>query len=162
MRQPDEAVSELIHEQITEEQQESILQNQQRKLEQDKREFEREKKEFYLRKRMEEKRLAEEARLFQMKWKILESELKKVTMEKQEMDREKEQFGRRTGGFYSQAVSGSPEAGMFFSGVNNELALKKRYKELIKIYHPDNLAGDTGTLQIINKIYDILKKQFSA
>ena len=41
MRQPDEAVSELIHEQITEEQQESILQNQQRKLEQDKREFER-------------------------------------------------------------------------------------------------------------------------
>ncbi|MEH2942777.1 molecular chaperone DnaJ [Lachnospiraceae bacterium KK002] len=162
MYQPDEAVSELIHEQATEEQQERMLQNQQRKLEQDRREFEREKKEFYFRKKMDEKRLAEESRLFQMKWKILENELKKVAKEKQEIAREKEQYGGNFGGFHSQAVFDSSEAEMFFSGVNNELALKKRYKELIKIYHPDNLAGDTGTLQMINKTYDILKKQFSA
>ena len=80
---------------------------------------------------MDEKRLAEESRLFQMKWKILENELKKVAKEKQEIAREKEQYGGNFGGFHSQAVF-------------------------------DSSAGDTGTLQMINKTYDILKKQFSA
>lgn len=36
-----------------------------------------------------------------------------------------------------------------FSGVNNLADLKKRYRDLLKIYHPDNLAGDeTMTKQI--------------
>ena len=44
--------------------------------------------------------------------------------------------------------------------MRNELALKKRYKDLIKIYHPDNLDGDTGTIQEINREYERLKKVF--
>ena len=46
---------------------------------------------------------------------------------------------------------------MFFAGVSSELALKKRYKDLIKIYHPDNISGDTNTIQEINREYDELK-----
>ena len=53
-----------------------------------------------------------------------------------------------------------PEAQIFFSGVDNIQTLKKRYKELTKIYHPDNMAGDTSTLQIINRIYESLKKRY--
>ena len=30
-----------------------------------------------------------------------------------------------------------------------QIALKKRYKELIKIYHPDNLGGDARAIQAI-------------
>ena len=112
---------------------------------------------------MEEKRLTEEKRLFQMKWKILEEELQKLSREKQEVAKEKEWYYQRADRGRSYTVTGSEQdADMFFSGVDSELALKKRYKELIKIYHPDNLSGDTGTLQMINKTYDMLKKQFSA
>ena len=42
---------------------------------------------------------------------------------------------------------------MFFSGVGSEKSLKKRYKDLIKIYHPDNLDGDKDTIQEINSQY---------
>jgi len=36
--------------------------------------------------------------------------------------------------------------------------LKKRYKELIKIFHPDSGTGDTEVLHIINEEYETLKK----
>ena len=42
--------------------------------------------------------------------------------------------------------------------MNNELALKKRYRDLIKIFHPDNLAGDTNTIQMINEEYNEMKR----
>ena len=48
----------------------------------------------------------------------------------------------------------------FFIGVESKSALKKRYKQLLKIYHPDNLCGDTETLQEINREYDRLLKQY--
>ena len=96
-----------------------------------------------------------------MKWKILESELKKLAREKQLWESEKELSRRRAGSHRRSPVS-AEGAEVFFSGVEDELSLKKRYKELIKIYHPDNQGGDTVTLQKINKIYDILRKQYSA
>ena len=49
---------------------------------------------------------------------------------------------------------------LFFIGVSSSDSAKKRYKDLIKIYHPDNLEGDTGTIQEINKEYDELIKRF--
>ena len=45
---------------------------------------------------------------------------------------------------------------MFFSGVGSRQSLKKRYKDLIKIYHPDNLDGDKDTIQEINSEYNKL------
>ena len=50
---------------------------------------------------------------------------------------------------------------MFFIGVQNEVALKRRYRDLLKIYHPDNLNGDTGTIQEINREYRCLKQKFA-
>lgn len=47
---------------------------------------------------------------------------------------------------------------MFFIGVESEQSLKKRYRDLIKIYHPDNPTGDTGTILEINREYDRLQK----
>ena len=51
---------------------------------------------------------------------------------------------------------------LFFKGVDNELALKKRYRDLTKIFHPDNLNGDTDTLKHINKEYNALKQIYSS
>jgi DNA-binding cell septation regulator SpoVG len=47
---------------------------------------------------------------------------------------------------------------MFFIGVGSRQALKKRYKDLIKIYHPDNMNGDGSTAQEIMREYDKLSK----
>ena len=47
-----------------------------------------------------------------------------------------------------------------FRGVKNPLALKKRYKDLIKIFHPDNVAGDKEMIQKINREYESLKHEY--
>ncbi len=40
------------------------------------------------------------------------------------------------------------------------VALKKRYKDLLKIYHPDNICGDNEILLKINKEYEELRSKF--
>ncbi len=50
-------------------------------------------------------------------------------------------------------------ASIFFSGVNNMRSLRKRYKDLIKIFHPDNAEGDTDVIQKINEEYEVLRKR---
>ena len=65
--------------------------------------------------------------------------------------------------FYRDAVSyerETMEVSAFFKGVRNPLALKKRYKDLIKIFHPDNLAGDKDIIQQINSEYETLKGEY--
>ena len=47
---------------------------------------------------------------------------------------------------------------ILFRGINGPLTLKKRYRELLKIFHPDNLSGDMDMVQLINKEYEKLKK----
>lgn len=49
---------------------------------------------------------------------------------------------------------------VWFTGVTNEEELKKRYKDLLKIYHPDNQTGDTKISQQIQREYEYLVKQF--
>lgn len=69
-----------------------------------------------------------------------------------EMEKNLEQENRSQS---SNVVKGE----MFFMGVGNEKSLRKRYKDLIKIYHPDNLNGDTGTIQEINREYQVLMQK---
>ena len=79
----------------------------------------------------------------------LERQKRKFEMEK---NLELEQENRSQS---SNVVKGE----MFFMGVGNEKSLRKRYKDLIKIYHPDNLNGDTGTIQEINREYQVLMQK---
>lgn len=47
----------------------------------------------------------------------------------------------------------------FFKGVKTKEEVKKRYKDLLKIYHPDNISGDKEISLQIQKEYDnCLKK----
>ncbi|SHL55627.1 hypothetical protein SAMN02745136_05171 [Anaerocolumna jejuensis DSM 15929] len=48
----------------------------------------------------------------------------------------------------------------FFKGVKNIDNLKKRYRDLLKIYHPDNNAGDTEVTVKIKEEFELLEKQF--
>ena len=58
------------------------------------------------------------------------------------------------------AATSTDSVGVLFRGINGPLTLKKRYRELLKIFHPDNLSGDMDMVQMINKEYERLKKEF--
>ncbi|MBQ4416218.1 MAG: hypothetical protein II868_00865, partial [Butyrivibrio sp.] len=73
------------------------------------------------------------------------------------MERERKQLEKERAyneGYYSA------DAELFFAGVNSQLAIKKRYKDLIKIFHPDNMCGDARALQTINQEYEYLCRQY--
>ncbi len=138
------------------------------KLQTEKEEFLREMKSQMERIRHENEQLKQERSLLDMKFKILEAEFQQLAKEREDLKREKAEFERQKaysrgysrmefeedreviGDFYREQV-------FFFKGVTNPLGLKKRYKDLIKIFHPDNLFGDTETITKINLEYEKMK-----
>lgn len=113
--------------------------------------------------RREKREVEREKHLFEMKWKILEEELKKVADERMQMEKQRrfyqyvaEHEQRVTEENESKIVRGD----LFFAGVSDKQGIKKRYKDLLKIYHPDNASGDVQTIQEINREYDILMEKY--
>jgi hypothetical protein len=49
----------------------------------------------------------------------------------------------------------------FFAGCNSRESVDKKYKSLVKLYHPDNMDGDTAALQEINSQYEAAKKKWN-
>ncbi len=50
----------------------------------------------------------------------------------------------------------------FFAGCRTRESADRKYKQLVKLYHPDNMDGDTSALQEINVQYDRIKKELNA
>ena len=108
----------------------------------------------------ERKRLKEESGFFDKKMQILQNGFLQLDMDRKKFERDKRMFESRKN---TDATTGSSfyKAQMpdFFKGVNNILGLKKRYRDLLKIFHPDNLCGDSDTVLEINRQYETLKKK---
>ena len=51
---------------------------------------------------------------------------------------------------------------VLFRGADNILLIKKRYKDLMKMFHPDCLGGDTEMVKALNRTYDRLIKECDA
>lgn len=142
------------------------LSDERKRFELQRERLERERRDFTRQKEADTRFRVQEERLLLMKQKVLEDELKKLADEKRYLERQREFYARvkqyqqkeEPPGQAKRTVRGE----LFFSGVKNEHALKKRYKDLIKIYHPDNVSGDTEALQEINREYDRLCVAFSA
>jgi len=108
----------------------------------------------------ERQRLKQDELFFEKKMEILKNGFSQLDADRKAFEREKEAFR------YSKADAAgkggyrllTEEMEVFFAGVKNQLALKKRYKDLLKIYHPDNLAGDKEMMQRISREYEHLKK----
>ena len=49
---------------------------------------------------------------------------------------------------------------LLFRGANSALTLKKRYKDLMKMFHPDNVSGDQEMVQLIAEEYRTLCRQY--
>lgn len=99
-------------------------------------------------------RLKQDEQFFEKKMEILKDGFSNLDADRKSFEREKEAFRKSV----RDADVLREEKGVFFAGVRNQLALKKRYKDLLKIYHPDNLAGDKEMMQRISREYETLKK----
>lgn len=134
------------------------LDDERRELEKLQQQLRKEQEEFKRKIEWEEQRMNREKELFEMKLRILEEELQKFAIDKKKFEQQKafydrvNEYEKKSAAQQSNVVRGE----MFFIGVENKSTLKKRYKDLIKIYHPDNAAGDTMTIQEINDEYQKL------
>lgn len=146
----------LFQENIRLEQYKSRLEQEKAQLEQLKKNFQLEQNKVQRQNRVIKQQLEQEKRLFEMKWKVLEGELRQLASDRTRMDREREELNA----IKASRPINDFQYSMFFVGVTNRLMLKKRYKDLLKIFHPDNVAGDHETVQEINREYEELKQIF--
>ncbi|MCR5109173.1 MAG: hypothetical protein K6B28_13545, partial [Lachnospiraceae bacterium] len=131
-------------------------------FEKEKEEFEAEKERFESERKMveesvngrdqaadlEAKSIAYQKMLVEKKLAILENGFRELCRDKEAFEKEKEEFKKTRNSMKFVKGSSADDAGVLFNGVDNFLALKKRYRDLLKIFHPDNLAGDNEALQI--------------
>lgn len=67
---------------------------------------------------------------------------------------------------YDEESEDQKEAGRlssfdFFAGCSSRESADRKYKSLVKLYHPDNMDGDTAAIAEINTQYAQAKKKFS-
>lgn len=104
---------------------------------------------------MERKRLKEESLFFDKKMEILQNGFKQLEEDRRRLAQERRNFEiEREVQANCNAMDYYGDGSiveMLFRNATNPLALRKRYKDLIKIYHPDNIAGDEELVQMINR-----------
>ena len=140
---------------------EKALNERMAQFEKEQEEFKSGMKEWHERIQFEKKRLEEESHFFDKKFRILEQGFKQLAADKDKFDAQKRASAYRQK-FYTQSEEPAVTEGesFFFCGVRSQAALKKRYRELTKIFHPDNMGGDNEVMNQINKEYEQKKKNF--
>lgn len=105
---------------------------------------------------VEQKRIKDEALFIEKKMEILQDGFRRLEEERQRFDREKKQYeaARKNESSYGTMrgyINLEQFVGLLFRNATSPLALRKRYRDLMKIFHPDNNGGDAEMVQLINK-----------
>lgn len=109
----------------------------------------------------EKKRLKEDKMFFDKKMEILVNGFKRLEADTAMFEKEKKRFESEKKYYMKEKTAMNADSvNILFRGINGPLTLKKRYRELLKIFHPDNLSGDMDMVQLLNKEYEKLKKEF--
>jgi hypothetical protein len=108
-----------------------------------------------LRKQLEHQKI-----LFEKQWALLEDQTRRLAIDQQRFDREKLMYKDKVIREAKKSISNTENVRILFKGVDDTDSLKKRYKSLLKIYHPDNIHGDNDLIQAINQEYDQLKRYY--
>jgi predicted nuclease with TOPRIM domain len=157
----DELKSWLFNENIRLEAARAALQQTEQKFAAERRQFQEEMKELNQRLVQEKKRLKEDMAFFDKKMEILKSGFAQLDADKQSLEKERERFALQKDAILREAsYTRYDTVEMLFMGAVNPLALKKRYKDLLKIFHPDNMAGDHEMIMAINKHYEKKRNEF--
>lgn len=107
---------------------------------------------------MERKRLKEENLFFDKKMAILEAGFRQLEVDRKNFEKQKKLFTEQQS--QKQPISEkSSIAEVLFRSVTNPIGLRKRYRDLVKIFHPDNLFGDAELAQLINKEFIKRKRE---
>ena len=105
----------------------------------------------------ERQRLEEDRKFFEKKMDILRNGFNELDRDRRDLQDNWDRYRN----MMSSVRQDDTSASVFFIGVDNPLALKKRYRDLIKIYHPDNKAVDHDTFKRISEEYEKLREEFS-
>ncbi|MCM1122701.1 MAG: hypothetical protein NC416_08960 [Eubacterium sp.] len=137
------------------------LESKQEQFQKEKEQFQEEMKQLNRKLSNERQKLKDDNLFFEKKMAILQGGFSQLDIDRRRLEKEwarlsveKELLDERS--VYDNGL----DVSVFFQGVRNPLALKKRYKDLIKIFHPDNLAGDKEVIQRINREYESLKGSY--
>ncbi|MCR4618563.1 MAG: hypothetical protein K5669_10340 [Lachnospiraceae bacterium] len=102
----------------------------------------------------ERKRLKEENLFFNKKMEILTEGFRSLEEDRRKFEREKKAYLERVASAAESSgdADASNVAEFLFRNIGaNSLGLRKRYKDLLKIFHPDNLFGDLELAQALTK-----------
>ena len=98
------------------------------------------------------KKLNNDKALFDQRLKILNNGFEQLNSDKKKLENEFIRLEREKS---YQREDEFDAIDMLFRGVNSPLTLKKRYKDLMKMFHPDNVSGDSYMVQLINEEYRV-------
>ena len=87
---------------------------------------------------------------------LLEKETRQLAIDKERFNREKLMYRDKVYREARRTMADAENVKIFFKGVNDTDSVKKRYKDLLKIYHPDNTHGDNNIVLAINEEYERL------
>lgn len=147
------------------------LQEFNRDLQELKRKLERERNALELREKTIKKRFDDNEIFIAKKQKIIEDAYQQLALDRKALECERLNFEHEKSKYrrqkmsgpkpvHQQYESGAYDSTSFFRGVDSDLALRKRYKELLKIFHPDNKCGDTKTLLLIQTEYENIRSRY--
>ena len=137
------------------------LDEKREKFEREKDQFKEEMKKLNRRMSAEQKRIRKDSQLVDERLEIIKDGFQKLDMDRRRLDKEWARLAAEKEFLEERGLYDSyPETSVCFGGVKNMLMLKKRYKDLTKIFHPDNVAGDTEVIQRINREYERLKREY--
>lgn len=144
------------------------LEEMRQKLQNDRNSYKNEMESLNLKIVQERQRLKQEELFFEKKFQILQNGFVSLDMDRKAFEREKAEFEANKNatnrynfnGHHHKVYDVYENVGDLFAGVKTYLGLKKRYKDLLKIFHPDNLDGDKGMVIAIKDEYERLVDLF--
>ena len=111
---------------------------------------------------VERKRLKQDEQFFDKKMEILKNGFVQLDAERKAFEKEKLQFHseQKVHERDLHRERNDQMAEMLFQGVNSQLALKKRYRDLLKKFHPENLAvyDEVICLHLVKSIFKLFQQ----
>lgn len=152
----------LFRENIRLNMEQSELKRMEDKLIKERQQFQSEMTEVNQRLVIERKRLKQDEAFFDKKMEILKNGFAQLEADRRKLEKDRLilEADKNAHANYTRQEKSMDMAEMLFQGVNSHLALKKRYRDLIKMFHPDNIAGDHEMVLVINRIYEELKQDY--
>lgn len=148
----------LFRENIRIQNEQSELESMKEKLIADRTTFRNEMNILNNRMTVEHKRLREETAFLEKKMQILKDGFKKLEIDRQSLEQEyrllEEKKAHAQQDYFSLPDGNRVVEALFRSVQGNSHGLQKRYRDLLKIFHPDNNDGDAELVQLINEEYN--------